>query len=246
MFTLGGETFTQQDFAKYIDKIQKRRVIVDIELFVDRTYGKFVNTTCIDFKNKHLEDEYPEFKALMKEYRDGILLFELTDRKVWSMAIKDTSGLEEFYKSNAGNYLWKVERADASIFTSKDEKAVKLARKLAVKGEKKGYSDNDILNIVNKDSLLLKVEHRNFVKGENNLIDNISWEKGVKDIKTGTDGAYVLVVVHEILPPGEKTLSEARGLVTADYQNYLEKQWIQSLKKKYDVEVFEDVLSTIK
>ncbi len=246
MFSLGDETFTQQDFAKYIDKIQKRRVVVDIELYVDRTYVNFVDATCISFKDSHLEDEYPDFKALMGEYRDGILLFELTDQKVWSKAIKDTTGLEKFYKANTNNYLWKVDRIDASIFTSHDEKAIKQAKKLVAKAAKKGYSDKDILEIVNKDTTLLSVVSGDFIKGENNLLDNTTWEKGVKATSVDGNGVHTFIVVHEIIPPGPKSLDEARGLVTADYQNYLEKQWIQSLKKKYEVKINEDVLSTIK
>jgi len=246
MFTLGDLTVTQQDFANYIDKKQKRRVVVDIMLYVDRIYKEFVDETCINFKDSHLEDEYPDFKALMGEYRDGILLFELTDQKVWSMAIKDTSGLEQFYKDNTNNYLWEVERMDASIFTSHDEKSVRQALKLAAKAGKKGYTDSDILEIVNKDTSLVTVENGKFVKGENDALKNTPWEKGMKEINIDTNGIYSLIVVNEIIPPGPKSIDEARGLITADYQNYLEKQWIDSLKKKYEVKINEDVLSTIK
>lgn len=244
MFVLGNKTYTQQEFAKYIDKKQKRRVIVDIQLYVDRMYKDFIEESCIDYKDSQLENEYPEFKALMGEYRDGILLFELTDEKVWSKAIKDTSGLEEFYKNNRDKYMWDEQRIDASLFTSKDEKAINQARKYALKAAKKGYTDKDILNMVNKDTTLVKVERDKYVKGENKLFDNIPWEKGVKEIIS--DDGYTLIVVNDILPPGPKTLDEARGLVTADYQNYLEKQWIDELKKKYEVVIYDDVLSTIK
>lgn len=246
LFTLDEKVYTQQDFAKYINKKQKRRVVVDIELYVDRMYNSFVDESCIDFKDSHLEEEFPGFKALMGEYRDGILLFELTDQKVWSMAMKDTSGLEDFYNKNTNNYLWKEERIDASIFISNDEKTIKHARKLSSKVDKKGYSDMDILDVVNKDTLLLSVENGKFVKGENKKFDNISWEKGIKEIVVDTNGVYSYIVVYELLPPGPKSLDEARGLITADYQNFLEKQWIESLKKKYEVIIYEDVLSTIK
>ena len=246
LFQLGNEVYTQQDFAKYIDEKQRRQVIVDIKIFIDKIYENFVDETCIDYKDRHLEEEYPEFKALMREYRDGILLFELTDQKVWSMAIKDTSGLQEFHKNNSNNYQWKEERVDASIFRSKNEKLIKKARKLATKAEKKGYSNKDILDEVNKDTLIVTVDSKKYVRGENTVIDNVTWEKGVKDLNVDSNGGYFFVVVNDILPSGHKTLDEARGLVTADYQNYLEKQWIDSLKMKYEVKVNQDVLSTIK
>jgi peptidyl-prolyl cis-trans isomerase SurA len=244
MFVLGDKTYTQQDFAKYIDKKQKRRVIVDIQLYVDRMFENFVEESCIEYKDSQLENEYPEFKALMGEYRDGILLFELTDQKVWSKAIKDTIGLEEFYKNNSNKYMWDEIRVDASIFTTKDQKAINQVRKYALKAAKKGYSNQDILDMVNKDTILVKVERDKYLKGENKILDKLSWEKGVKDIIP--DDEYTLVVINDVLQPGPKTLDEARGLVTADYQNYLEKHWIDELKKKYDVVIYDEVLSTIK
>jgi peptidyl-prolyl cis-trans isomerase SurA len=198
----------------------------------------------INLEDSKLEDKYPEFKMLMKEYRDGILLFELTDQKVWSKAIKDTAGLEAFYEANKNNYLWD-ERLDASIYTCKDAATAKAAHKLAKVQEKKKYTDKDILAKINTDSIpVLKINSKYFLKKENSLIDNVPWEKTITADQT-IDSSIVFVVVRGIIPPTPKTLKEAKGIITADYQNYLEKQWIEALRKKYSVVVNKDVFESL-
>ncbi|MFL5752939.1 MAG: peptidylprolyl isomerase, partial [Bacteroidia bacterium] len=108
MFSLAGKKYTQNDFAKYLESHQTRRLIItDAKAYViEQQYKNFVDEACIAYEESMLESKYPDFKNLLQEYRDGILLFELTDRKVWSKAVKDTSGLKEFYEKNKNNYLW--------------------------------------------------------------------------------------------------------------------------------------------
>jgi len=194
------------------------------------------------YEDGQLENKYPEFKALMREYHDGILLFDLTDQKVWTKAIKDTTGLKDFYEKNKNNYLW-PERLEASIYSFKDAKMIKSARKLL----KKGLTNEQILSRLNHDStIVVSIEHKKYVKGDNKLIDGIAWTKGITaDMATDTTHTG-FVVVNALLAPEPKLLSEAKGIITADYQNYLEKEWIAMLRAKYPVKVNRDVLQSIK
>jgi peptidyl-prolyl cis-trans isomerase SurA len=241
IFKIGDVSFTQKDFAEYLALTQRRQEKQSIANYVDKKFTEFVNENLIKYENGRLEQKFPEFKSLMTEYRDGILLFDLTDQKVWSKAVKDTLGLKEFHTKNKNNYMWDT-RLDASICNVKDAKAVQKVKDLI----KSGLSDNDLLKQVNTDSLkILTIESAKFSKKDNKLIDSIPWVPGFSNDMSNS-GATEFVYVRKILKPQPKELNEARGLITADYQNYLEKEWIRNLKSKYPVEVKKDVLAKIK
>lgn len=240
LFRIGKEKYTQYDFAKYLESKQNRIKKAPIENFFQSTYDEYVDEKAIEFLDERLEEIYPDFGRLMKEYRDGILLFELTDQKVWSKAVKDTAGLESFYRENKEDYMW-GERLQASIFTVTDRAMLAEIRRKASGGTK----PQEILDMYNSDSLqVVNVESDKFSVGENEFIDKIEWEKGISR-SFRENGQSLFVMVHKVLPPEPKTLNEARGIITADYQNYLEKQWIQQLRDKYTVEVNEKVLESI-
>jgi peptidyl-prolyl cis-trans isomerase SurA len=241
LFKVGNLTFRQKDFADYLASTQRKQEKQSIESYVDKKYNDFLDESLMKWENSQLEQKYPEFKALMGEYRDGILLFDLTDQKVWSKAVKDTVGLEAYYQKNKNNYKWDT-RLDASIYTVKDTKAVQKVKNFI----KSGLSDTDLLKEMNTDSVqVLTIESSKFSRKDNKLIDSIPWTPGFsQDIVT--NGTTVFVYVRKTLKPEVKELSEARGLITADYQNYLEKEWIASLRAKYPVEVKQDVLVKIK
>ncbi len=247
LFSLGNEVTPQDEFAKYLAQNQsKQSKSSSVEALVRKSYEYFKEQKIIAFEDSRLEEKYPEFRLLMQEYRDGILLFEITDENVWSKALKDTAGLEQFYEQNKFNYMW-GKRADVVIYKASDEKIAKSARKLVAKRAKKNVSSEDVVSKINKTSQLnLQAEKGLFSKGDNEIVDGINWEKGISENKVNSDGTVYFVEVVEIMEPMPKTIAEARGLITADYQNFLEKEWITELKKKYDVTVNRKVFETIK
>lgn len=244
LFTLGSKQYTQQDFAVWLSTHQAKKTKGNLPAYVNEKYNQYLEETVLNLEDSKLEQKYPDFKTLMKEYRDGILLFELTDQKVWSRAIKDSTGLAGFYEQNKNNYLWE-ERLDASIYTSKDAKVAKAARKLAKAQEKKAYTDKDILAKINVDSIpVLKIQSKYFLHKENALIDRLAWEKAITEDQI-SDSSIIFVVVRGIVPPTPKSIKEAKGMITADYQNYLEKQWIEALRSKYKVDVDRAVFESL-
>lgn len=240
MFSLGYKKYTQTDFAVFLETRQTKRAISDKKYTLDQQYKAFVEESAVAFEESKLESKYPEFKALMQEYRDGILLFELTDRKVWSKAVKDTTGLKEYYEKNKNNYLWD-ERADVTTYKCADEKIAKEVRKMLSKKK----TEKEILDVINKKSQLnLATETVMYVKGENKMIDD-NWKEGVSaDIKK--DDKVVIIVVNKVLPKTPKLLNEAKGMVTADYQNFLEKDWLSNIRNNHTIEVKEEVLNSVK
>lgn len=242
LFNFNDKVFTQADFADYIVNHQSKRPKMDEKMLINQLYNQFVDESAVAYEESRLDRKYPEFKALMDEYHDGILLFELTDQKVWSKAVKDTLGSKEFYEKNKTNYVWD-ERADASVYSCFDAAIAKQVRNFL----KDNKTEKDILSEVNKDSQLnLQVETRLFSKGENEFIDK-NWKPGISsDMASEKDKKIVIVAVNKIMPSGQKTYQDSKGMVTADYQNYLEKNWLTELKKKYTVTIDKNVLATIK
>jgi peptidyl-prolyl cis-trans isomerase SurA len=241
MFNFSDKVYTQADFTNYIKSHQSKRPKADLQMVVNQFYKQFVDEMAVAYEESRLDQKYPEFKALMQEYRDGILLFELTDDKVWSKAVKDTTGSKAFYEKNKANYMWD-ERADASVYTAADDKIAKQVRGLL----KKKKSEKQIVAEVNKNSQLnLQVESRIFNKGENEFVDK-NWNPGISADMKDKDNKTVIVVVNKLLKPEPKSYQDSKGMVTADYQNHLEKEWLESLKKKYPVTIDKAVLSTVK
>ena len=240
LFSIADKKYTQADFAKYLESRQTKRSVADKRFILDQQYKNFVDETVVALEESQLEKKYADFKALIQEYRDGILLFELTDRKVWSKAVKDTSGLKEYYEKNKTNYLWD-ERADVTTYTCADEKIAKQVRKLLLKKK----SEKEILDEINKKSQLnLSAETVMYLKGENKMIDE-NWKEGLSnDIKK--DNKVIILSVNKLLPKTPKLISECKGIVTADYQNYLEKEWISSIRNGHQIKVNEEVLNSVK
>ncbi len=241
LFKLLDKTFTQEDFARYIDKNYKLISKMPVKRTVDALYKRFVDESSMNFKESRLELEFPEFKLLMDEYRDGILLFNLTDQKVWTKAIKDTTGAKEYHEKFKNHFMWD-DRLDASVYTCRDEKTADGIRKML----KKNKSDVDILTAFNKDTAIkVSIESKLFLKGENTMMDVIGWAPGVTQNQP-IKGKVVFANIRKIVKSTPKTYMESRGLVTSEYQSWLEKEWVESLRQKYPVTVDSKVFDSIK
>lgn len=242
LFSYGGISRTVGDLVDYIKSKVKNQQIDKPESFASFHFTNYVSHDITEFEKGRLEQKYPKYKSLLKEYRDGILLFEINDQKVWSYAIKDTAGLRAYYEAHKDEYMWK-DRVEAQIFTSKDKKVIKQAYKLMKKGELRSDS---IVNFLNKDSQLnVAFESGRFEEGKNDYLDNNEFSIGLNK-PVLIDGKYVLVQIDKKIPAEPKKLYETKGAVTAAYQEYLEDQWITQLRGTYEVTVFKDVLYSIK
>lgn len=214
-----------------------------IPVFVDRMYNAYVNQSLLEYEDGQLERKYPEFRSLMQEYRDGILLFELTEDKIWSRASQDTLGLESFYEANKNNYMW-GERADVSFYTL--QSTDKIIIDMLKSSINKGLTNTELLDMFNNDSTsILTIDQRKLEKGENEQVDIMTWKQGEMNEKK-LENSIIFTRINKVIPPEPKKLNEARGIVTAHYQDYLEKEWIKELRGKYNFQVNESVLSSIK
>jgi len=239
LVTINGKVITVSSFVNYI--LLNQTLGSDI----DAMYTAFVNQELLAYEESQLETKYPEYKALLQEYREGILLFDLTNTKVWTKAVEDTVGLQNFFTANKSNYTWE-NRVDATVYSCIDLATAKIVKRAIYKKHRGNVTDAEILTETNTDApLSLQINTKKFVKGENEYVDAVDWKLGIAaDIKT-KDGSYIIVDIHEVLESGLKALNETRGKVISDYQNALELEWIASLKAKYQVSINKDVLYTL-
>ncbi len=250
LFTLTDKTlkpevknYTQADLADFIEKNQRKNMQPnDKATMFAKMYNSFVENSLLSFQEQRLDKEYPAFADLMKEYMDGILLFELTDQKVWSKAVKDTIGLRSYYAATKDKYP-DEEKITIKTYILKDAASNAAYNKMVAKG----MDDNSIkLKLNKKDSTVFSFETNTYKRTQfENENSGLEWKVGSTKTNNGENGTIEILKVTALTPVMPKPLEEARGYVVADFQEKLEKDWIQSLREKYPVHINEDVLSTI-
>ena len=197
-----------------------------------------------EYADAHLEDKYPEFKNLVQEYHDGILLFEVSLREVWDKAAKDTAGLESYFKAHQKEYTWAAPRWKGYLIQAKDKSSMKAAKAI-IKSANKDSIQSYIAHRVNTDSVTyVKVQHGLWEKGKNAAVDKY----GFKDKKaeyTPTEALPIVECVGKTLK-APASWEDEKGKVTTDYQDYLEAEWIKVLRAKYPVEINQEVWAKIK
>ena len=243
LFTLENNPTKVKDFVAYIKKNMTAQKYVTPATYAYQLYENFRNETILDYADAHLEDKYPEFKALVQEYKDGIMLFDLMDREVWNKAVKDTVGLKEFHERNAAKYMW-GDRVQASIITVTRPESLPKVKALL----DSGIELDSLRSAIQRDSIGYAFVRKGYYqKGDNQYVDQTEWKVGVRnEIPSTVDQSTTIVCIREVRKPEPKTLKEARGLVTSDYQVELEQKWVQSLKERYPVKVNEKVLDKVR
>lgn len=238
--------YSKADYFEFLKQTQPRKTNETmLSAVLSAKWDEFVENKIIDFENENLEAKYPEFKALMQEYHDGILLFDLMDSRVWSKAVKDTTGLKAYYEAHKNDFMW-GERVKAKVYTCASQEVASDLSKLLKKAAKKGYTDADILSQINESSALnLSIKENTFSRDQEPSVDKAPWEKGTHQVDL--DGNKVaIIVIEEVLEPQPKLLTEARGLVTSAYQSELEENWITELRNKYPFSLDQKVFNSIK
>lgn len=240
MFKYNKGKYDMQSFLTYLDNHQRSRPM-SVEQFVNNKYKLWQDEIIIEDEKSRLEDKYPAYKALLQEYHDGVLLYEIMKDKVWDKAIKDTTGLQTFFSNNNEKYQW-PDRIEATIFSSDKKNMIDSALSMS---KIDSLSLKDILNAINKDSQLnINGEKGKYIQSKTNFLSGRSFREGSNEIFE-FEGKYYLVIVESFLPAGNKSLAEARGSAIQDYQEHLEKEWLESLRKKHKVVVNEEVLYSL-
>lgn len=244
LFQMTGVTFNQSDFAHYIETYTKGKIYGQKENTLRSLFKNYSEKVLMDYQENRLIDENEEYRNLITEYSDGIMLFELTDRMVWSKASTDTTGLNKFYESNKSKYVWQPS-VTADIYKAIDETyAKKVVKELNNPANK---TVEEVVKSANGDGAQNKVFYESGKFEKTKFPANTKLEAGkYAPYYKNEDGTYSIVKVKEVFNnTTQKTLSEARGYVISEYQEYLEKEWIKSLEASYPVKVNESTLKSM-
>lgn len=240
LFHFADQSQRKSDFWKWLrvsTKSQsKNPTIQDIE----NHYNSFVAQSLTNYEKAHLEEKHPDFKYLLQEYHDGILLFNISEDKIWQAAVNDTIGLQSFYQKNKKNYNWGERFQGWSIRCQNQEVRDFIDAVFDEDPDIRYHELHDVLKAHFEEGEAA-LSHGYFEKGQDPLIDYLVWNKPKPDDhQDGLD-----YVRGNKIAPQPKSLNEAKGLHVADYQNHLEKEWLKSLRKAYRVKVKKKVLREV-
>lgn len=230
VFTINGESTNMSDLIEYSKGENDNQ---------KNNYNSFLELKALDYFKANLENTDAEFAFTMQEYKDGLLLFELLQDKVWKKAESDTTALKAFFLKNSVKYVLK-KRGDIILASCSQKEKADLVKNL-LESDK---SLEEIKAVVNEDPIIhvifskgiLEENHKKFPK--NFVLDNV----GVSDVIEEESNNFVVVKIMKILPPEPMEFMKARGMVINDFQEQLEKDWIIDLKKQYPVKVNKRVL----
>ena len=242
LFSFAGKNYSQSDFANYLKTNNNTEKTIASEM-IDEKFKAFTDAELLAFEDTQLEKKYDDFRFLMNEYHDGILLFEVSNKEVWDKASKDTEGLANYFNGHKADYTWKEPHYKGRIISCKDKETFKAAKSI-VKKSPTDSIDKYLRTRLNDSIQYVKIEKGLFVKGENKYIDSEIFKSKEKFVPT-TDYPY-LFLSGKMLKNIPEDYSDVRGLVTADYQEFLEKEWIKTLRGKYPVSVDQNILKTVK
>jgi len=239
IFTLNGVKFTQKEFAHYLaDNFRGAKRDGSVEEMLLDQYGNWEKKAILDYETSRLPVKYPAYKALLNEYHDGILLYEVMSDLVWNKAMKDTTGLKAFYEANKNKYMWDL-RYDAEVMECKDKA---IADKVYEMMSSDTAKINNIVKEINLDSELnVRLRTGKLDVAKSDFLANQNLKVGLNKPYEVEDKFYV-VRVKEVLQPMQKEFYEAKGAVTSDYQTKLEQDWLSQLANKYPVVINKEAL----
>jgi peptidyl-prolyl cis-trans isomerase SurA len=239
LFVLDGQKFKQHDFAQYVEKNFRSVRKDNNDVVIKQLYQQWEKVTILAYEESLLPAKYPAYKALVQEYHDGIILYEIMQDQVWNKAVKDTAGLRAYFNENRTKYAWS-ERINATVYECKDEHIAVQVYGMLLKSDT--ITSKSVLEVINKDSELnLKVRMNKFELKQTPYLTNRNWTNGLNPVYS-FEGKWYVVKVTEVMAPGAKEFAEAKGLATSDYQTYLEKKWLEALRSKHQIVINTDAL----
>lgn len=237
--------------SQILHQVQRdQRMKIAEESFISKTRAEYnlpAEMSDADVKayaDAHLEEKYADLRNLVKEYHDGILLFDVSLREVWDKANQDTEGLTAFFNANQKNYIWDEPRFKGHMIYAKNETAAKVAKQIV----RTAHPDSVMSYLnqrVNVDSIMyVRVERGIWTKGKNAAVDQLGFK--IKDTNYTPNEEFPIVIAVGKVIKAPQVYTDERGKVVTDYQDYLEKSWVKSLREKYPVVINQEVWEALK
>ncbi|TCK66633.1 peptidyl-prolyl cis-trans isomerase SurA [Winogradskyella wandonensis] len=235
--------YSNNDFLQFLKSKQRQymRQQTTVKKVLDAELPLFYEQSILKFREDNLVNENKEFADILKEYKDGLLLFSLMEKEIWNKAAKDSTGLRAYYEANKNSYQWE-DRIEATIATGSKKANAELVKKLWNDGK----TDEEIKKELNtgKSNTIIFTQGT-FEKSNQKLPSNLKFSEGISDVYFNNEN-YHVINISKVLKTGPKSLDEARGSVVNDYQAFIEAQWLENLREKYKVSVNQKVLKLLK
>ena len=242
IYTFADQVITQSDLIVFLHQQNYTKNPIDLSL-LDILANQVANNTIIKYENSMLEKKYPEFGLLMNEYKEGILLFNISNEMVWSKASKDIEGLTDFFEKNKKSYAWDKPRFKGAIIYCDSKQSFKTAKKIAKATPEKELSTKLKQTLNSNEKNAVKIETGLFAEQTNPVVDKLVFKKG--KLEKNNDYPYIFTSGN-IQKHYPDSYQDIRGIVINDYQNYLDKQWIEELRSKYPIVIDTSVLNSLK
>lgn len=245
VMNMTGKSWTAGDFYSYLETQQKKDYTPykTKEAKIQAAFDGYVESSLIDFYDQNLERDNKDFAFVYNEYKEGILLFNLLENKIWNRAKEDSLGQQQYFEANKEKYIWK-RRLDLVLTQNTTEDAAKQVKQML----EKNMPLQEIKDALNTDGRTkVMVSSGTVEENYNRLPDNFKVQLGVSDVYSDESTNFFKVIqVKEIIEPKAKTLDEARGSVINDYQQQLEKDWLSSLRDGRSIKIDTKVLKEVK
>lgn len=237
--------FHKDNILKFMEQrgIRDRLAQQKVDTLVSQSGGKANAAEVMQQQADLMSAKDPEMKNLIREYYEGLLLYEVSNQHVWDKAAKDEAGLEKYFKKNKKKYAWKVPRFKGIAYHVKDQADIKGVKDCVRKLRFDQWAEA-LRKTFNGDSIIrIRVEKGIFKQGDNALVDSVVFHKDTTVTKLKD---YPLDAVYgKVLKKGPEDYTDVRGQVVADYQDQLEREWVAELRRRFPFSVNFDVVKTV-
>jgi len=243
LFEIDGKKFTIADFITWLKANQRAPYYLSTDFLADRL-DNYELKSLNKVREDNLDSQYPEFHYLMQEYRDGTILFEVKNREVWDKASTDTAGLEQYFEQNRKDttYQWKAPHFKGYVILCKDadnrKKMQKETKKMKPEEAVRFLLDNYKVGDVS----YVKIEKGLFEAGDNQFVDKQIFKKGTPEFPQNYSDFFL--IGKKLKQP--ESYDDVRGKIISNYQDYLDKQGVERLLKKFPVTINYDVVNTLR
>ncbi|WP_299116538.1 peptidylprolyl isomerase [uncultured Winogradskyella sp.] len=243
LFSINNRKYTYNELGTHLVSSQRLYAgkVIPFDVLVEKEFERFFEKSILQYREDNLELENKDFANILKEYRDGLLLFDLMEKEVWNKASKDSVGLENYYETHKENYKWN-DRVEVVIASSASEKIITRVLKMMNRTKSEKDIEEALNTDVEKNVIFTK---DTFSITDKKLPSDFEMKEGVSKIYKHND-AFHVIDVKKVIPSGIKTLEEAKGNVINDYQAEIEANWIDNLYKRFKIEVNDQALEAVK
>lgn len=262
LMQLGDETYTVGDFAKYLSRAAHKSNN-NLTGTLHDYYQDWSNYKVVEYRDRHLAEKSADFANIYQEYREGILLFNRMQQEVWDKSNTDSVGLEKYHASIKDSFRWD-NRYYIAVYYCDSQKTMNELYKMH--GKLKRLTETKRNDSLTKYFAKKGITKLSILTGKYELADTASFTNPdiLKTIFANPKNIYqnpksrnklmklnnlhnqwILVKVYDYLPAGAKMLDETRGPAVSKYQDYLQTEWVNNLRKKYPVQINNTELNNV-